>query len=242
MPFIRPRKVHELEKPTSERKLLKRGLQVDFNSISEITRDDLVSVQALRWFHNKHIDNADVATALFYKARIIYAKIKELRSSGAQISLEQAQILREIESEIRALFERELSRKDVLDRVMVSTPHLVRFIYRTQIKSAQQIISKGISLGKDGHIRDVNFTIQPEDLSKAKTYFDLTHKGADAIVICEYPKATWDWLKEHHISEEAKDEGFTNLINGDYVVKSQNILGYFDRNTNKFVFNPNYGV
>lgn len=132
--------------------------------------------------------------------------------------------------------------KDEYKKHIVSTKDHQVWLHRTHTSNIEGILKNGLNF-RAGDLSSTA-TLQPKEIEKAEKYYEMTHKGSNAVVVIKIPQ---EIAKRHYLqTEDAKglrhagyelDKDVTYLNNG-FNIQRQHIHGWINKDTNEYYENP----
>ena len=134
---------------------------------------------------------------------------------------------------------------------IVSTNDVVRFIHKTRIELAEDIMKKGFKFGF--HLPSTA-TMCSKDLTNAKQNFLKKHQSSNVAILLEFPYDLWMKIRQElrdegdYQTNPSEDDRFSTVIKNksesdeyagfERIIKPQFIMGYIDLRDNSVHLNP----
>lgn len=235
------------------------------SELHELDQRDVQLMRKLRELHGRHLDNPQLASTIFEKARRLHRYLSILLSQQLP-NIQTLKLVTSLTEEIVRLYEQEASYTNAYERFIVSTPYAYRFLHRTNRAIVGKIMEEGLGQFPGGiqqslHVLESTTTYAPENLEKAREQFQKRHRDDNVVVIIEVPRSIADDAKKRvtqKLIAEAKGGIMGIAVSerwnfvqdpiisyrpygpGSLMLKPEYVLGYIDREDNSVHLNPKY--
>lgn len=218
-------------------------------SLKDINHTDVQLLRKIKALHRKYRDNHHVSLLLISKVKLLHLKLIMMAAQETPSAKETA-IINAMVQEIEEIYQQEIAWENAYERLVVSTPDVVRFLHRTSIDNAKMILSRGFRF--NGNLTGTA-TMCSRNLEEGKLNFFSRHKSCTAVVVIEVPKNIYNNCREKEIAESsgfmagsavewATDVRISSKIknSSNYLLHPLWIHAYIDRTDNHIHMNPKF--